>query len=85
MTNDSRDQERRARFFPHRFPLCCTATHGSIGRRTGRRSAYLFMTLIPTAELCGANSFDYLTELQRHPQQLPVSRAEWMPGTTTRR
>jgi hypothetical protein len=25
----------------------------------------LFMTLIHTCQLCGANSFDYLTELQR--------------------
>jgi hypothetical protein len=26
----------------------------------------LFMNLIHTADLCGANSFDYLTGLQRH-------------------
>ena len=26
----------------------------------------LFMSLIHTCQLCGANSFDYLTELQRH-------------------
>ena len=25
------------------------------------------MSLIHTCQLCGANSFDYLTELQRHP------------------
>jgi hypothetical protein len=29
--------------------------------------------------LCGANSFDYLTELQRHAQELATEPAEWMP------
>ena len=28
------------------------------------------MSLIHTCQLCGANSFDYLTELQRHAQEL---------------
>jgi len=35
--------------------------------------------LIHTCQLCGANSFDYLTELQRHAQELAASPAEWMP------
>ena len=39
----------------------------------------LFMTLIHTCQLCGANSFDYLTELQRHARELTVSPAQWMP------
>ncbi len=39
----------------------------------------LFMSLIHTCQLCGANSFDYLTELQRHAQKLAVNPAEWMP------
>src|SRR6202035_1507891 len=39
----------------------------------------LFMSLIHTCQLCGANSFDYLIELQRHPQKLATSPAEWMP------
>jgi transposase len=30
----------------------------------------LFMSLIHTCQLCGANSFDYLTALQRHAQEL---------------
>jgi hypothetical protein len=30
----------------------------------------LFMTLIHTCQLCNANSFDYLTELQRHASEL---------------
>ena len=39
----------------------------------------LFMTLIHTCQLCGANSFDYLTELQRHARELAANPAEWMP------
>lgn len=39
----------------------------------------LFMTLIHTCQLCSANSFDYLTELQRHAQELAANPAEWMP------
>ncbi len=32
----------------------------------GAKAGDLFMSLIHTCQLCGANSFDYLTELQRH-------------------
>ena len=39
----------------------------------------LFMTLIHTCQLCGANSFDYLTELLRHAEELKRSSSEWMP------
>ncbi len=39
----------------------------------------LFMSLIHTCRLCGANSFDYLTELQRHAQELTANPTEWMP------
>ena len=39
----------------------------------------LFMTLIHTCQLCGANSFDSLTELQRHVQELAANPTEWMP------
>jgi hypothetical protein len=39
----------------------------------------LFMTLIHTCQLCDANSFDYLTELQRHVQELAAEPAAWMP------
>jgi transposase len=39
----------------------------------------LYMSLIHTCELCGANPFDYLTELQRHAAELALSPAEWMP------
>jgi transposase len=39
----------------------------------------LFMSLIHTCELNGANPFDYLTELQRHAADLKQKPAEWMP------
>jgi transposase len=39
----------------------------------------LFMTLIHTCQLCGANSFDYLTELQRHARELAAHPSAWMP------
>jgi hypothetical protein len=38
------------------------------------------MSLIHACQLCGATSFDYLTELQRHAQKLATRPAEWMPG-----
>jgi hypothetical protein len=37
------------------------------------------MSLIHTAELCGTNPFDYLTELQRHAADLQQNPQEWMP------
>jgi hypothetical protein len=39
----------------------------------------LFMSLIHTCELNRVNPFDYLTELLRHPADLTVHPAEWMP------
>ena len=39
---------------------------------------------IHTCQLCGANCFDYLIELQRHAQELAVCPAEWMPWNYTR-
>jgi transposase len=39
----------------------------------------LFMSLIHTCELNGANPFDYLTELQRRSEELKRSPSEWMP------
>ena len=39
----------------------------------------VFMSLIHTCQLCGANSFEYLTELQRHARELAANPAEWMP------
>jgi transposase len=45
----------------------------------GAQVGDLFMSLIHTAELCGANSFNYLTELQRHARELAADPASWMP------
>ena len=39
----------------------------------------LFMSLIHTCELGGANSFHYLTQLQRHARGVAASPGEWMP------
>jgi len=39
----------------------------------------LFMSLIHTCELDGANPFDYLTELQKHAEELAKNPAVWMP------
>ena len=45
----------------------------------GARVGDLYMSLIHTVELCGANPFDYLTELQRHAEELARAPSEWMP------
>jgi transposase len=45
----------------------------------GAQVGDLFMSLIHTAELCGANAFDYLTELQRHQRAARSNPAAWMP------
>jgi transposase len=45
----------------------------------GARTGDLFMSLIYTCELNGANPFDYLTELQRHSALLTAHPSEWMP------
>ena len=39
----------------------------------------VFMSLIYTCQLCEANPFDYLTELQRHAAQLSSNPQQWMP------
>jgi transposase len=38
-----------------------------------------FMSLIHTAELCGANPFDYPTQLQRHTDALKENPSPWLP------
>jgi len=45
----------------------------------GAQVGDLFMSLIHTCELCGTDSFHYLTELQRHARELAGNPAEWMP------
>lgn len=39
----------------------------------------VFMSLIHTCQLCGANPFDYLSELQNHAAELSANSAQWMP------
>jgi hypothetical protein len=45
----------------------------------GAQVGDLFMSLIHTCQLCGANSFDYLIEIQRHARELAARPSEWMP------
>ena len=39
----------------------------------------IFMSLIYTCEFCGANPFDYLTEIERHADDLASHPQHWMP------
>ena len=39
----------------------------------------LYMSLIHTCELNGVNPFEYLTELQRHAEQVKQAPGQWMP------
>lgn len=45
----------------------------------GARVGDIFMSLIYTAELCSANPFDYLTELQKHADEVERRPQDWMP------
>jgi hypothetical protein len=45
----------------------------------GAHTGDLFMSLIHTCELNGANPFDYLTELLRHSKDLSAQPSAWMP------
>jgi transposase len=47
--------------------------------RNGAWMGDLFMSFIHTCELNGVNAFDYLTELQRHSEEVKRNPAEWMP------
>jgi hypothetical protein len=47
--------------------------------RNGARVGDLFMSLIYTCELNRADPFDYLTQLQRHPDELAARPDLWMP------
>ena len=46
---------------------------------TGAHVGDLFMSLIHTWELAGANPFDSLTMLQQHRDALAATPAAWMP------
>ena len=45
----------------------------------GARVGDLFMSLVYTCQLCGANAFEYLTELQEHLEDVTRAPAGWMP------
>jgi transposase len=47
--------------------------------RNGARIGDLFMSLIHTCELNGADPFDYLNQLQRHAEELKQTSSDWMP------
>lgn len=47
--------------------------------QNGARVGDLFMSLIHTCELNGVNPFDYLTELQKHANELSSHPDRWMP------
>ena len=47
--------------------------------RRGAHVGDVFMSLIHTCELCRANPFDYLTELERHAGELSANPHNWMP------
>ncbi len=47
--------------------------------RNGAQMGDLFMSLIHTCELNRVNPFDYLSELQRHAEELKQAPSEWMP------
>lgn len=47
--------------------------------QNGARVGDLFMSLIHSAELCGANAFDYLCALQRHAGESKQDPKLWMP------
>jgi transposase len=47
--------------------------------QNGARVGDLFMSLIYTCQLNQVNPFDYLTELQRHADQLAVNPEQWLP------
>jgi len=45
----------------------------------GARVGDMFMSLIYTAEVCGADPFDYLTSLQKHAKTTANRPEDWMP------
>ena len=47
--------------------------------QNGAHVGDLFMSLIHTCQLCGANPFDYLTQLQQHGDELSRDPEQWMP------
>jgi hypothetical protein len=46
---------------------------------TGARTGDAFMSLIHTAELNGAQPFEYMVDLLRHAEEVEKDPARWMP------
>lgn len=58
---------------------CCTGRTRCFYRPlNGAQVAHLFMSLIHTCELSGADSFEYLTELHRHARELEANLSDGM-------
>lgn len=81
---------RRTRELPPPIQMCDALSRNLPGELAtivahclahGRRQFVgdVFMGLIYTCELCGANPFDYLTELKRHAGELSANPQDWMP------
>ena len=47
--------------------------------QNGAHVGDVFLSLIHTCHLSGANPFDYLTELQRHAKEMTADPQDWMP------
>jgi transposase len=47
--------------------------------QNGAHVGDLFMSLIHTCQFCGANPFQYLTELQEHSEDVARSPQQWLP------
>ena len=45
----------------------------------GAQLGDIFMSFIHTCELSGVDPFDYLTELQRHAEEVSGNPKDWMP------
>ena len=58
----------------------------SLGYKTqnGARVGDLFMSLIHTCRLNGANPFDYLSALQRHASAVKANPSQWLPWNYTK-
>jgi len=69
------------RTFPFRLRKSFRSRKNSLFYKTtnGAEVGDLFMRLIYTCELNDANPFDYLTELQKHAEELAQNLTVWMP------
>jgi hypothetical protein len=56
----------------------------STDEENGARVADLFMSLIDTCQLNRANPLDYLTQSQRHADQLAAAPGSGCPGTAAK-